>query len=272
VNVLERITGVKRGRIAEAKAVRPLAELKAAVTETAAPATRRLEDRLRQAPPAFICEVKRGSPSRGLFAPDLDERGLARIYYRAHADAISVLTEQDYFYARPDVMERVRSAGDLPILQKDFFLDPYQIYAARLLGADVILLIVAALSREELADLLAVTDEVGLGALVEVHDEAELDTALAVGARIVGVNNRDLQTFKVDLATTERLAPRVPSDRVVIAESGIHTPDDVSRLCRAGVRGFLIGEALVLDRDPEGLLRTFQQAAAAHAAGEGESA
>lgn len=271
MNVLERILEVKRGRIAEAKASRPLAEVKATIGSSG-PSARRLEERLRRSPAAFICEVKRGSPSRGLFVPDLDERGLARIYYRADADAISVLTESDYFYARPDVMERVRPAVDLPILQKDFFLDPYQIYEARARGADVILLIVAALSRDELMALLAVTDEVGLEALVEVHDEAELEVAIEVGARIIGINNRNLQTFAVDLATTERLVPRVPSDRVVVAESGIHTPADVSRLCAVGVHGFLIGETLVLDRDPEGLLRTFQRAATAHAAGEGESA
>jgi len=197
-----------------------------------------------------IAEVKRASPSRGVFAAGVDAVTVAEDYLAGGAAALSVLTDGPFFHGSLEDLERVAMrahAGQppVPVLRKDFIVDPYQALEARAAGADALLLIVAALDRLQLAELLAATWELGMEALVEVHDEAELETALETGARVVGINNRDLRTFTVDLSVSERLAPRVPGDRIVVAESGIHRASDVERLAAAGVDALLVGEALM---------------------------
>lgn len=177
---------------------------------------------------------------------------VAADYLAGGAAAISVLTDEPFFHGHLRDLESVgalaRPSG-VPVLRKDFVIDPYQVLEARAFGADAVLLIVAALSRAQLTELLAATRELGLEALVEVHDEAELEVALGAGARVIGINNRDLRNFTVDLGISERLAPRIPADRIVVAESGIHTREDVERLARAGIDAILVGESLITARD-----------------------
>jgi len=201
---------------------------------------------------AVIAEVKRRSPSKGLIRPDFDPVEIARAYARGGAACISVLTDSHYFGGSLESLAKIRSAVDQPLLCKDFMIDTYQIDAARVAGADAILLIVAALDQDRLKDLQSCAVGLGLDVLVEVHDESELDRALAIGADLIGVNNRDLKTFEVDLANTERLASRLsPSAEIVlVAESGIATFEDVKRLERAGASGFLVGESLMRQPDP----------------------
>jgi indole-3-glycerol phosphate synthase len=201
---------------------------------------------------AVIAEVKRRSPSKGLIRPDFDPVEIARAYAKGGAACISVLTDSHYFGGSLESLAKIRVAVDQPLLCKDFMIDTYQIDAARVAGADAILLIVAALDFDRLKDLQSCAVGLGLDVLVEVHDESELDRALAIGADLIGVNNRNLKTFEVDLANTERLASRLSSSAevVLVAESGIATFEDVKRLERAGARGFLVGESLMRQPDP----------------------
>ena len=207
----------------------------------------------------LIAEIKRASPSRGLLCHDFDPVRLADVYRANGAAAISILTDARFFQGDLVHLSQVRQhfmtqasrpsqtdAGrPLPLLRKDFIFDPYQVWAARAAGADALLLIVAVLSDRELRSLLAETERLQMQALVEVHDESDVQRGLGAGARIIGVNNRDLRTFTVDLATTERLRPLVPPEVIFVAESGIHTPDDVVRLRNLGVDAMLVGESLV---------------------------
>ncbi len=201
---------------------------------------------------AVIAEVKRRSPSKGLIREDFDAVAIARAYAAAGAAGISVLTDVRFFGGSLEDLEKVRSAVDLPLLRKDFVIDPYQIDEARLAGADAILLIVAALDDDDLRRLDGHARGLGLDVLVEVHDEGELERARALGADLIGVNNRDLRSFEVDLGTTERLAAKLVDspDVLLIAESGIGGFDDVERLARAGAAGFLVGESLMRRPDP----------------------
>lgn len=199
---------------------------------------------------ALIAEVKKASPSAGVICPDFDPVRIAKEYEAAGASCLSVLTDEKFFQGSLDYLRQIRAAVKLPLLRKDFIIDERQILEAIEWGADAILLIVAILDDRQLRDYQALAEAAGLAALVEVHDEAELDRALAAGAQLVGVNNRDLKTFKVDLATTERLAARLfaaPSaaKRLLVAESGIHTRADVERLKACGSRAILVGESLV---------------------------
>jgi indole-3-glycerol phosphate synthase len=202
-----------------------------------------------------IAEVKKASPSRGVIREDFDPVALARAYARNGAAALSVLTDEKYFQGKLEFLERIREAVPLPILRKDFVIDPYQIRESRARGADAILLIVAALDRAELRSLLAEAREAGFQCLVEVHSEAELDAAVDAGAEIIGINNRDLRTFEVDLETTRRLAPKVPAGVIAVCESGIHSREDLRSLAASGVRCFLIGESLMRAPDPGARLR-----------------
>ena len=195
--------------------------------------------------PALIGEIKRASPSRGIIQPDFDPAAQAGAYSSAGIDAISVLTEEDHFGGSADHLAAVRSAVSLPLLCKDFILEPAQIYAARLLGASAVLLICALHEDAYLKELLGICQSAGLAALVEIHDLPELMRALAAGATIIGINNRSLHTFQVELSTTERLAGLIPSDRIVVAESGIRTARDLARVYRAGAQAALIGEVLM---------------------------
>jgi indole-3-glycerol phosphate synthase len=205
--------------------------------------------------PRVIAELKRRSPSKGEIRPDFDPVAIAKAYEAGGAAALSVLTDERYFGGSLAVLAAVRAVTELPLLRKDFVIDAYQIDEARAAGADAVLLIVAALAPAELARLLEHARSLGLDALVEVHDEAELDVAKAVGADLIGINNRDLRSFVTDLAVTERLAKRVPEGALVVTESGISGPEDVARLARAGAGAFLIGESLMREADPGLALR-----------------
>ncbi len=196
----------------------------------------------------LIAEVKKASPSRGVIRPDFDPTELAKIYASNGASAISVLTEARYFQGSlehlRDIRNILRNKG-LPLLRKDFICDPYQIYESRAYGADSLLLIIAILKLEELQELLGISHELNMSCLVEVHNEAEVEIALKSGARIIGINNRNLATFTVDLTTTERLRPLIPPDRIVVSESGIKERSDIERLRQLGIDAFLVGESLM---------------------------
>ena len=200
----------------------------------------------------LIAEVKKASPSRGVLRSDLDPVALARAYAENGAAAISVLTEVDHFQGSlhhlEKVKESVRDAG-IPVLRKDFIFDPYQVYEARACGADALLLIVAMLEPSQLRELLSVAQTVWVQALVEVHSEAELEVALEAGAEVIGINHRDLKTFQMDLSLAQRLRPLIPQGKIVVAESGINTGEDVARLRKTGVNAVLVGEALVTATD-----------------------
>jgi len=245
--ILDDITANTRAEIAERKRRVSLAQM-CAWAECALP-PRDFAGALVHERVALIAEVKRASPSRGALRSGLDPVQLARDYAAGGASAISVLTDGRFFGGSLADLAAVRASVGLPLLRKDFIVDEYQIYESRVHQADAVLLITRILSEPQLRDYLALTRSLGLAALTEVHDEAELDRALTAGASIIGINNRNLADFTVSLETTERLAPRVPPDKIVVAESGIFTSSDVARVARAGVRAVLVGEALVRASD-----------------------
>jgi indole-3-glycerol phosphate synthase len=246
---LDQILAWHRRRVAEDH--RRLAQLVAAAR--ACPPARGFAARLSERRGiAVIAELKRRSPSKGPLAPDLDPALLAKAYAAGGAACLSVLTDSEFFGGSPADLEVARAAVDLPVLRKDFTVSPNDVCDARLMGADAVLLIAAALEPEELGKLVRLASEVGIDALVEVHDEAEASTALAVGARLVGVNQRDLHTFDVDTGRAVRVASSLPSNVVKVAESGIRGAADVERLAVAGFDAVLVGEALVTSSDPAG--------------------
>jgi indole-3-glycerol phosphate synthase len=251
MTILDEILDRKRDEVARAKQVTSAEQMRARALAVEEP-TRGFIRALRESPaPAVIAELKRRSPSKGLIRADFDPVQLARDYARGGAAALSVLTDEHYFGGDLDYLTRVRAAVTLPLLRKDFVVDAYQIDEARVAGADAVLLIVAALEASELAELNDHARELDLDVLVEVHDEAELEIALGVEARLIGVNNRDLRSFEVDLGVTERLARQLPAggEHLLVAESGIDGPGAVSRLEKAGAKAFLVGESLMRERD-----------------------
>lgn len=251
MNVLDQILTHKRDEVRSAKRRKGADVLAREVREVARPIAGLRAALLSCSGVAVIAEIKRMSPSKGLIRADFDAEKIALAYRAAGAAAISVLTDEKFFGGSLAILRQVRAAVATPLLRKDFTIDPYQIEEARVAGADAVLLIVAALPERELAELHAHALGLGLDVLVEVHDEAELERALAIGSKLVGVNNRDLKSFEVDLGTTERLAARIGDPEVVlVAESGIGTPADVARLARAGARGYLVGESLMRMPDP----------------------
>jgi len=259
MTILDEILARKRVELEDAQRKEPAAQL-AARAERTAERPRGFRRALERAPaPAVIAELKRRSPSRGEIRPGFDPVACARAYAEGGAAALSVLTDEHYFGGRLDYLGAVRAAVALPLLRKDFTIDAYQVDEARCAGADAVLLIAAALEAARLRALRERAAALGLDALVEVHDERELDAALAAGADLVGVNNRDLRSFEVDLGTTERLAARVPRGVVVVAESGIHAPEDVARLEAAGAHACLVGEALMREADPGAALRQLRR-------------
>ena len=246
-DVLAEICAEKRAHVARQKAVRPVAVLRAEID--AAPVLRpfaaALEARATGGGYGLIAEIKKASPSKGLIRADFDPPTLAKAYEAGGASCLSVLTDTPYFQGSDDDLRAARAACHLPVLRKDFILDPYQVVESRALGADCILLIMAALEEGEARELAATAAELGLDVLVEVHDRAELDRALRLDARLIGINNRNLKTLKVDLHTAESLAPLVPPGRIIVGESGLNEPANLDRLAAVGARCFLVGESLM---------------------------
>jgi indole-3-glycerol phosphate synthase len=246
--MLEAITAHKQAELERDRASRPLVELQAAAQD--APAPRPFAQAIRRGQAIrLIAEVKRASPSRGVIRPDFDPADIARQYAAARVDALSVLTDATYFMGRLDHLSAARKSAALPVLRKDFTLDPYHVWQARAAGADAVLLIAAILSDGLLRELSELAARLGMAALVEVHDEQELERALAAEAEIIGINNRDLRTFHTSLGTTLRLRPGIPDGRVVVSESGIQSRADVRQLEAARVDAMLVGEALMRSRD-----------------------
>ena len=236
----------------------PLADLEVQVRDL--PEAASFESLLRAGNPGLIAEFKRASPSKGVIAGDLDPVDVTRDYFSAGAAAASVLTDEPFFQGSLADMQRVSWLArtfepQRAVLRKDFLVDPYQIAEARAYGADVILLIVAVLKGEALREMLDAARQYGVEALVEIHDEDELAEALEAGAQVIGINNRDLKTFEVDLATTERLAPLIPAEKTIVAESGIFTHEDVARLQNAGAHAILVGESLMRSADRQASVR-----------------
>lgn len=256
-DILERILTTKRDEVRAGRTRQSLADLKARAREL--PPARgfatALQRRVAAGEHAVIAEIKRASPSKGLIRPDFDPATLARQYAAGGATCLSVLTDVDYFQGAPQFLAQARDACALPVLRKDFMIDPWQIWEARCLGADCVLLTVAALTDGQLQELEGEALAAGLDVLVEVHDEVELDRALQLHTPLIGINNRNLRTFETSLETSIRLHARMDETRLTIAESGIGTREDVSRLRSAGIHAFLIGESFMRADDPGAALQ-----------------
>ncbi len=256
-DVLQRILARKRDEVAERKARTPLAELRARAAEMPPPRgfADAMATKIAGGQAAVIAEVKKASPSQGVIRADFDPPAIARSYAANGAACLSVLTDVDFFLGSDDDLRRARAACALPVLRKDFVVDPYQVHEARALGADCVLLIAAALDDARLSECAFFASELGMDVLVEVHDLDELERALPVPARLLGINNRNLRTFEVALETTLALLGAVPADRVPVTESGIRTRGDVARMRTAGVHAFLVGESFMRQPDPGIALR-----------------
>lgn len=252
MSILERIVAAKRAEIAAARKRVSQRDLE----KVAAPPSRDFVGALRARRPAVIAEIKRASPSKGLLRAEFDPAAIARGYEKGGAACISVLTDREFFQGAPEHLEAARAACALPVLRKDFLIDPYQVFEARALGADCVLLIAACLDDAQMRELESLAHEAGMAVLVEVHDALELGRALKLKTPLIGINNRDLRSFVTRLEITLELLPRVPQDRIVVTESGILSSADVSRMRAAGVHTFLVGEAFMRASDPGAALRT----------------
>jgi indole-3-glycerol phosphate synthase len=251
-NILQKILRQKSEEIVERAQRQSLKELSVHV-EAAPPVNpflAALDKRVQSGAAAVIAEIKKASPSKGVLRAHFDPVAIAKSYASAGATCLSVLTDRRFFQGSEEYLTEARNASGLPVLRKDFIIDPYQVYEARVIGADCVLLIVAALGDASLTELFILTHELGMDVLVEVHDERELERALEIDARLIGINNRDLRTFETRLEATLGLLDRIPDDRLVVTESGIHTREDVSLMRGNGVNAFLVGEAFMKAEDP----------------------
>ena len=258
--ILDELAAHARERVAAARARVPLEEIRAQA-EALPRGDFRFGKALAGKGTAFICEIKKASPSRGVIDPQFDYIGIAGQYEEAGADCISVLTEPKWFLGSDDIFRAVRLTVDAPMLRKDFTVDAYQIYEARVLGADAVLLICALLDTGTLREYLTICDRLGLSALVETHDEAEMQSAVAAGARLIGVNNRNLRDFSVDLGNAARLCAGAPEGTIFVAESGVSCPEDAAKLRQAGADAILVGEYLMRSPDKQGALQALREAA-----------
>jgi indole-3-glycerol phosphate synthase len=256
-DILNRILARKVEEIEQRSRVRPLEELRARATQQA-PArgfVRAIQRKLAAGDAAVIAEVKKASPSKGLIRKDFDPAAIARSYEAGGAACLSVLTDVDFFQGSNAYLGEARAACTLPVIRKDFIIDPYQVYEARMIGADAILLIVAALEDGPMIEMANLAHELGMDVLVEVHDIDELERALQTDCQLIGVNNRNLRTFEVSLDTSLELKAAMPADRIMVTESGIATRDDVARMRGAGIHAFLVGESFMRQPDPGAALK-----------------
>lgn len=247
--ILEEIAEATRKRVDRCKQNISLEQMKRAAEEMKTDGSFPFEEPLRREGVAFICEIKKASPSKGVIAPDFPYVEIAKEYERAGADCMSVLTEPDYFMGSTEYLKEIRQVVKTPLLRKDFTIDEYMIYEAKVIGANAVLLICSLLNGETIRRWISLCDDLGLSALVEAHDEREIEMAVRAGARIIGVNNRDLKTFQVDIKNCLRLREKVPEDILFVAESGMKTRADIEVLERGGVNGVLIGETFMRSAD-----------------------
>lgn len=259
-DILQKICAVKVEELAAARALKPLAQVQREAREQAQPRdfVGAIRGRIAAGKAAVISEIKKASPSKGVIREDFRPADIARSYEAAGAACLSVLTDRPFFQGAPEYLQAARAACGLPVLRKDFLVDAYQVFEARAMGADAILLIAACLSLEQMREMEAIAVELGMAVLVEVHDAAELELALQLRTPLVGINNRNLRTFEVALQTTLDLLPGIPADRIVVTESGILAPQDVALMRGHGVNAFLVGEAFMRVPEPgEGLNALF---------------
>jgi indole-3-glycerol phosphate synthase len=248
VTILERILEAKRAEVAAAKLRAPVGELQRKARTAEPP--RDFIAALRAHDPAVIAEIKKASPSRGVLREEFDPAAIARSYERAGAACLSVLTDERFFQGAAAHLAAAKGASSLPVLRKDFVIEPYQVWESRAMGADCILLIAACLAKGEMRELERLAHELDMAVLVEVHDGAELEVGLELATPLIGINNRNLKSFETRLETTLELLPRIPRNRIVVTESGILSSGDVSRMRNAGIRAFLVGEAFMRAADP----------------------